>query len=320
MGKKLMPQMRILVTDFCDSKCVYCRPTGEGNILCAEKKMMTLETAKTAAQVYKENGGNEIKISGGDPVFWPYLVEFIFYLKKELKFKKVEVITRSEKILTIVEKLIDAGLDVLNFSLDTIDNEKYTLITGKKDFESYILAIKECASKVYCKINMVVMQNLNSNDWYNMILFCENVGIKQLKLLDFIDDLLGKLNDPEAQEKYFYSFDKICKELRERYGNEKIVYQGGLGHPMNKFNTPKDLEVICKNSKNGAWYCKECINCPNYPCHDALMAVRVTPSDSFQLCLLNEKKHWYFNSETVSSQFKCILKNYQSAFFVGDNL
>ena len=76
MGKKLMPQMRILVTDFCDSKCVYCRPTGEGNILCAEKKMMTLETAKTAAQVYKENGGNEIKISGGDPVFWPYLVEF----------------------------------------------------------------------------------------------------------------------------------------------------------------------------------------------------------------------------------------------------
>ena len=63
-----MPQMRVLVTDFCDSKCVYCRPTGEGNLECSGCRYMNLETAKKAAEIYKENGGTEIKISGGDPV------------------------------------------------------------------------------------------------------------------------------------------------------------------------------------------------------------------------------------------------------------
>lgn len=48
------------------------------------------------------------------------------------------------------------------------------------------------------------------------------------------------------------------------------------------------------------------------------MAVRVTPANSFQLCLLNENKHWYFNELTIEEKFLEILSIYQSAFFVGE--
>ena len=318
MNKQIMPQMRILVTDFCDSKCIYCRPTGEGNLQCSTEHFLALEVAKEVAKIYQINGGTEIKISGGDPVYWDNLIEYVNYLKKELKFKKVEVITRSTKILTIIDELINVGLDVLNFSFDTTDKEKYTRITGKRDFERFVDTIEACTSKIYCKINMVIMQDINADDWRDMIAFCEKVGIRQLKLLDYIDDLSGKLNEVDSQSKYYLPFDNICMELRNLYGPEKIIYQGGLGHPMNCFSNPNGLDIICKNSKNGAWYCEECTCCPNYPCHDALMAVRVPPANSFQLCLLNENKHWYFNELTIEEKFLEILSIYQSAFFVGE--
>lgn len=313
-----MPQMRVLVTDFCDSKCVYCRPTGEGNLECSGCRYMNLETAKKAAEIYKENGGTEIKISGGDPVYWPHLVEYVDYLKNILKFDKVEVITRSTKITSIINALIESGLDVLNFSLDTVCAERYKAITGKKDFVDFVEIVRKCAKRIYCKINMVVMQDVNPNDWSDMIDFCESAGIRQLKLLDYIDDLSGSLNDPASQDQFYLPFDKICNELRACYGKEKIIYQGGLGHPMNEFSTNSGLKIICKNSQNGAWYCDECMSCENYPCHDALMALRVTTSNSFQLCLINSEKHWYFNEETISRQFLEILSLYENAFFVGD--
>lgn len=318
MESSKMPQMRVLVTDFCDSKCIYCRPTGEGNLECTDKRYLSYEVAKKAAEIYKRNGGTEIKISGGDPVFWPYLVEYVRYLKMVLKFDRVEVITRSIKIKSIIDELITAGLDVLNFSLDTISETQYKRITGKKDFSILTKIIRDCACKIYCKINMVVMKNVNPNDWIDMIAFCEDVGIKQLKLLDYIDDLQGSINAPQSQTQLYLPFDKICDELRARYGSESIIYQGGLGHPMNEFTTNLGLKIICKNSQNGAWYCEECMGCTNYPCHDALMALRVTPSNSFQLCLINSEKHWFFDDSTIDKQFSEILSLYQNAFFVGD--
>lgn len=313
-----MPQLRILVTDFCDSKCIYCRPSGEGNLKCTTNRILTLDIAKMVAKVYKDSGGTEIKISGGDPAYWPYLVDFVYYLKKNLLLEKVEVITRSTKIEEIVDELISAGLDVLNFSLDTINKEKYEYVTGKRDFVSYLNTIESCSKKVFCKINTVVMHGINDDEWRNLIEFCEKNRIRQLKLLDYIDDLSGNLNEGDSRQKYFLPLDSICTWLRKLYGSERIIYQGGLGHPMNSFTTNQGVEIICKNSKNGAWYSDECEFCSNYPCHDALMAVRVSTANSFQLCLLNPDKHWYFNEKNMDEQFQKILKVYQNAHFIGE--
>lgn len=318
MENKIMPQLRILVTDFCDSKCMYCRPSGEGNLQCSGNKFLTLDIAKMAAKVYKDSGGDEIKISGGDPVYWPHLVDFVSYLKKELSFKKVEVITRSTRVEMIVDKLVSAGLDVLNFSLDTLNKERYEYITQKGDFVSFLNTIALCSQKIFCKINAVIMQEINADEWRSLIAFCEKNEIKQLKLLDYIDDISSNLYEESSRQKYFFPFESICAELREIYGDEKIIYQGGLGHPMNSFVTSRGLEIICKNSKNGAWYSDECKFCSNYPCHDALMAVRVTTANSFQLCLLNSDKHWYFDEKNMEEQFRKILKIYQNAYFIGE--
>ena len=51
---------------------------------------------------------------------------------------------------------------------------------------------------------------------------------------------------------------------------------------MNQFAVAKDFYVVCKDANFGSWYSDCCFQCANYPYHDALMAIRVTPANSFR--------------------------------------
>jgi cyclic pyranopterin phosphate synthase len=57
---------------------------------------------------------------------------------------------------------------------------------------------------------------------------------------------------------------------------------------MTVLETQKGLRVIVKDSQAGAWYGNVCQGCKFYPCHDALMALRLTADMRAQVCLLRE--------------------------------
>lgn len=307
--KTKLPQLRILATDFCDSKCIYCRPGGEGNLDC-KGLLMSNETALAAASAYRRIGGNSIKITGGDPAFWPFLAQYVAFLKQELQYEHVEVITRSVKIAPILNELKLAGLDVINFSLDTVEQNRYRIITQKNDFEQLKEIIICAAQQIYCKINSVILPDTLESEIENMLAFCRMNHIRELKLLDYIDDLQGG-----HEKNSFDQFDLIYRLLARYTDTFSIQLQGGLGHPMRAYQLSEQLKVLCKDARVGAWYCELCRKCEHYPCHDALMALRVTPSDSFQLCLLNRKLHWKFNQDNMEKQLASIMKYFETAFF-----
>lgn len=295
--KMKIPQLRLIVTSFCGRECIYCRPTGEGLASCNKVQFADIDKVLSICAIYKKHGGTDIKISGGDPIYWPHLSHFIYEVKKQVGIDRIELITRSPKITKIVDELINAGLDVLNFSLDTISFDTYYTVTKGTDFYELIDSIKFCAPKINVKINTVVMKGINDNEIDPLILFCENNGIKQLKLLDIIDDMQDYENsDNRISQRLgidnlsdvYVSMNEINESIMTRATSSKIVYQGGLGHPMDEYIMPSGLKVTLKNSDNGAWYGSICYKCNRFPCHDALMALRYTPDDMLQFCLLNE--------------------------------
>lgn len=118
-----IPQLRILATDSCDSKCIYCRPSGEGN-LGRKGILINNQTALKVASSYRKMGGSSVKITGGEPAFWPFLTQYVAFLKQELLYEHVEVISRSVKIASKLQELKNVGLDVINISLDTVDQDR----------------------------------------------------------------------------------------------------------------------------------------------------------------------------------------------------
>lgn len=300
-----IPQLRILATDYCNRRCIYCRPSGEA-VQKSNSREVSLKDVKLISKIYKSFGGTSIKISGGDPVFWKELVSCIKILKNELEFDDIELITRTPLVANKIDDLINAGLSTLNFSLDTVNPVTYKNITGGDDYTEYIEAIKFCSTKIDCKINSVIMNRINVDDVNDLINFCEKNSIKQLKLLDIISDLhdVNTGNEKYSLEFYgttlrelYYPLENIAKKIANIASKERVIFQGGLGHPMNEFEMKSGLKLIIKDANNGAWYGNTCSSCNLFPCHDALMALRLIPGSKLQICLLNSENCFSFDNK-----------------------
>jgi molybdenum cofactor biosynthesis enzyme MoaA len=322
-----IPQLRILATTFCGCQCLYCRPSGEGHISYTEDRIIDMNCALKVCKLYKNNGGKSVKITGGDPVFWPHLVEFVGRLKSEVGINRVEIITRSPKIVSIIDSLVAAGLDLLDFSFDSIDKKTYKKITGCNNYDSFISIIRICSKKIPIKINTVVMKGINDSNIKALIEFCESISARQLKLLDVINDFHESSFSNESRLKtvganslrdIHISLAPICEEISNIAVSKDIVFQGGLGHPMNEYTLPSGLLVTVKNSENGAWYGEFCKKCSYYPCHDALMALRLTADNHLQYCLLNDNISYSItglSDEEMENEFAKSLKIYKNAYF-----
>lgn len=325
-----IPQLRILVTSFCGRHCVYCRPAGEG-IDASNPTCNDIGNIKKIAGLYKKYGGTDVKLTGGEPLLWDGISDCVHLLKHEIGVKNVELITRSPRITVNFDVFKKGELDTLNFSLDTINAEKYGEITGVDDFEEYIAAIKYCTKKgMRIKINSVIMKGINDEEIDTLIAFCESLDIQQLKLLDVIIDLHDSKSSNKGElqsrwgkrlESLYMPLPQISNNIQKKAVKTDTVFQGGLGHPMKMYVLPSGLEVVIKDSGNGAWYNNSCKKCVYFPCHDALMAVRLTTDNKLQLCLLNENAFNLsgLNDAQLENEFVSALKFYEDAVF-NDNI
>jgi cyclic pyranopterin phosphate synthase len=183
-------------------------------------------------------------------------------------------------------------------SVDTLRPDVHHAITGINDLDDVLDALRSCAATApLCKVNVVVMRGVNDQEIWPLIEHCAMVGVSTVKLLDVIHDLdhgtesygkrLEKLGVTKLEDLYL-PLDTIVSDLRREAIFEQVVTQGGLGHPMTSFLMPAGIEVLVKDHHLGAWYGDVCGGCPHFPCHDALMAIRLTSDLRIQFCLLRE--------------------------------
>src|SRR5262249_51483969 len=91
-----------------------------------------------------------------------------------------------------------------------------------------------------------------------------------------------------AMSDLYVSLHTVAEQFWHGAVRTETRAQGGLGHPMKVLTMPSGFEVVTKDSRAGAWYGEVCDGCPFFPCHDALMALRLTADRRLQFCLLRE--------------------------------
>lgn len=292
-----IPQVRIAVNARCGRACFFCRPSGE-SITTAPASMLNTHTVVTLCTAFRAFGAREFKLTGGEPALWPPLIECVHQLKHHVGVAQLEVISRHPSIGPLAGALRTAGVDQINLSMDSLNPETHRCITGTNDLSDLQEALRAVVrAGVPCKINTVVMRDVNDAELPAIVRYCETEGVAQLKMLDVIRDLdtgaesfKGRLVQIGAttMRDLYTPLDRILAWLEEQATSNRRVLQGGLGHPMRSYRMPSGLEVVVKDHRAGAWYSTTCASCRHYPCHDALMAVRVTSDRRIQFCLLRE--------------------------------
>lgn len=292
-----VPQFRVIVNSRCGRSCYYCRPSGEA-IKTAPNLQIEPKALMTVMRACGFFGIRSVKLTGGEPALWEPLVETAHKLKTDAGMEEVQIISRHPRIGELAKPLHDAGIDLINFSIDTLKENLHAEITGLNDLSSILGAVRQCADTgMRVKVNIVVMKGINESEIEALIEHLSELGVSEIKLLDVIKDL-DKGSESNRTRLYqlrhcclsdlYVSLDKITARLRSRAVSEETIFQGGLGHPLISMRLSSGLKIIVKDHTTGAWHSKACEDCRHNPCHDALMALRLTTDLRLQTCLLRE--------------------------------
>lgn len=228
--------MRISITDRCNLRCRYCMP--EMPCFLPRKELLSLEEILDICVCGAQMGIRKIKITGGEPLLRPGCVELIRKLKEIPGMEKVTLTTNGVLLAPFAEALYQAGIDGVNVSLDTLNEETYRKITGF-DKLAQVLEGLDTMSRfpVPLKTNTVLLPWENGEDWKELALLAKNRRID----VRFIEKMpLGKDKETERVsnilllEEMQASFGKAEPDGRS-HGNGPAVYyrfpgfQGSVG-------------------------------------------------------------------------------------------
>lgn len=175
--------LRISLTDNCNFRCFYCMPDEEYDFTPASRLMQTDEIV-ALAKIFVANGVKKIRLTGGEPLVRKDAAEIILALGQ----LPVELVmtTNGTRIAEMLPVLLKAGIKTLNISLDTLQPEKFFLITRRDLFHQVRSNIELLLqNKIEVKINMVVMKGLNDNEITDFISWTKHNPI-QIRFIEFM--------------------------------------------------------------------------------------------------------------------------------------
>ena len=175
--------LRISLTDNCNFRCFYCMPEEEYDFTPASRLMQTDEIV-ALAKIFVAQGVKKIRLTGGEPLVRKDAAAIILALGK----LPVELVmtTNGTRIAEMLPVLKEAGIKTVNISLDTLQPDKFMLITRRDVFHQVRSNIELLLQeKFIVKVNVVVMKGLNDGEIRDFIEWTRHNPI-QVRFIEFM--------------------------------------------------------------------------------------------------------------------------------------
>lgn len=245
--------LNIYITNACNLKCKHC-------FMLSGKKLeneLTLEDWMKVLTSFKENGGEFVTFSGGEPLMFKNFPQIISHAH-DLGLKSTVL---SNGLLWSGKLIHDLALfiDEIQFSLDGVDEETNSMVRGSGHFEKVVDTIVKFA-------NAGVKTSVATTFTYDNL--NENTQTRYKNLVDLIKektsgkDVFFKLSKKllpgrdvhfKAEENEKYS--AIIKDI-EKHVDENADYENFLaGHTANLVAINCGLGGISVSSDGNVYFC-----------------------------------------------------------------
>ena len=156
--------LRISVTDRCNFRCVYCRSADPENHMPAGK-LLEWDEYERLARILVSMGIRKVRVTGGEPLVRPGVEEFIGRLKK-IGVQDLSMTTNGHMLAERCDRLVAAGLDRINISLDSLNREKFERITRTRTFDQVMAGIDAAQASPLrpVKVNAVLVRGVNDDE------------------------------------------------------------------------------------------------------------------------------------------------------------
>lgn len=157
--------LRISVTDRCNFRCVYCMPL-EGLPWLPKGDILRYEEIVEVVRQLAPLGLRRLRLTGGEPTIRPQLDELVRMLRAVPGIEDIALSTNGVKLAALAGPLVDAGLDRVNISADSLRADRVRAI-ARRDLGFDLVAAASAATRAGLapvKINVVVMRGLNDDE------------------------------------------------------------------------------------------------------------------------------------------------------------
>ena len=192
LSRKLT-DLRISVTD----RCRYCMPEelyGEAYEFLSRDQVLSFEEIVRLTKIFIKLGINKIRLTGGEPLVRKNIEELISLISRLDKNIDLAMTTNGYLLNKFSNILFSSGLRRLTISLDSLDNDIFQKMSGKKfsveDILKGISSAKEAGFK-NIKINSVIKKGVNDKGIIDLVDYCKQEG-HILRFIEYMD--VGTLN------------------------------------------------------------------------------------------------------------------------------
>lgn len=240
-------QLNLLLTKKCWRKCIYCEesaPYVEGYDLEGGNIFYEEYLLEKIIDFIKERHINEVNFTGGEPLKFKNIVDYIRRLKEENV--KVSMVTKSSHNFIWLEKVISSGIDKICLSLDSSDPNMVNKLTGSHTTYGDIMKAFELCKNYGVEVTVTtVVTKLNSHAIEDIIKLCINKSARcitfvvvrpegrcnnKLSLsIEEMDSIKNKLKEQievykDKIEINFVCDYSNCADCGDCYNRYKVVY------------------------------------------------------------------------------------------------
>lgn len=180
---RLHNYLRISLTDLCNLRCLYCMPDEDYDFMPAQQLMQPAEI-EAIARVFVSMGVNKIRLTGGEPLARKDVDNIL--LRLSALPVTLTLTTNATLLHRHIGNLLNARVQSINISLDTLIAEKFFMLTRRDRFAQTMTNIQLAIEKgMHTRINMVVMKGINEDEITDFIEWTREAAI-EVRFIEFM--------------------------------------------------------------------------------------------------------------------------------------
>ncbi len=205
--------LRISVTDRCNLRCVYCRPSNDCDFI-RQEEILKSDEIHRIVRLFADCGVDSVRLTGGEPLIRKDITSLVAGLAAIEGVRELTLTTNGVLLQQMADELKTAGLDRINISIDSLEASSYKRITGY-DFLSKVVGGIKKAIEVGLqpvKINAVILRGIN----HSQVAALAGMSVNLPVVVRFIE-YCPTNNDTQSADDYM-PYDEIQRIIENAFG------------------------------------------------------------------------------------------------------
>ncbi len=251
-----LKDLRLSVTPECNLDCFFCHmegltsrgPLRPGMYARMGGELLTPEDYLVIAEAGRRLGIESYKITGGEPLVRPDIVEVVEALASS--GGEVSMTTNGTLLEDLAARLAEAGLSRVNVSIHGLQLKTYTAVMGRPLLPRALRGVKAALSAgLGVKINFVLVRGLNESDFWRLLDFAERNGV-DLQVIE--------LHPAGRGAKVAGRYRSPLEEIKSKLEAMAVKVTRGRLHNRPVYLLPSGVKVYIVEPTGNPVFCQGC--------------------------------------------------------------